>query len=287
MFKDPLFHFIVISLIIFGAFTLNQGNDSQPGDQQISVDQPTLNWLYSNFSKRFQRAPTHGEMNNIVRHHIDSEIKYRASLALGLDQKDSIVQRRMVQKFDFLFSSDAIGQLPEESILKKWYEDNRDQYTHPDTISFSHLYFNPDQRGNDTHKGALATLTAIKNGQTISSADGFPYKTSYESINPSDLRKLFGGHFSSRLFSIGQTGWFGPIQSGLGTHLVEITHWQKGEPLAYEAVRGAVLKAWRSAENTRLLEQRLDNLKSNYHIDIDKNALSGFDYSQNASAQEG
>jgi hypothetical protein len=50
------------------------------------------------------RAPLSAEqMQSLVDDRVREEILYREALALGLDQDDTIIRRRLAQKMEFLF----------------------------------------------------------------------------------------------------------------------------------------------------------------------------------------
>ncbi len=56
----------------------------------------------------------------------------------------------MAQKLEFLTRDIAGLQEPEEGELEQYFEENRDQHKAPDLMTFSHVFLDPDVRGNAT-----------------------------------------------------------------------------------------------------------------------------------------
>ena len=73
---------------------------------------------------QWRRPPTPDEMRRLVESKVREEILYREALALGLDQGDTIVKRRMVQKMEFLAEDVSALREPNREELKDWFEKN-------------------------------------------------------------------------------------------------------------------------------------------------------------------
>lgn len=276
--RDPFTQFLILGGLIFVIFGLNQSRDETDSGRYISVDAPTQAWLYENFSKQFRRPPTRPEMDALIQSYLRDEVKYREALALGLDERDTIVRRRMMQKFDFLFGDAGASLAPSDEELKRWYEKNIDNFIVPAALSFEHRWFSPDARGTEARADASLALLELKVGETPSS-DAFPFGESFEKHSRVEVRRTFGPQFADIVFSTPLDQWKGPVESGLGFHLIRVT--QKSEGLAppLEEVRNAVLDAWRRAESERVLAETLATLQSEYTVEIDDAATLQFEFS--------
>src|SRR5579872_6833062 len=101
LFREPLFHFLVLGAVIFVAHGLiTRHKTDKPGE--IVVTQGAVENLVTGFTRTWQRPPTEGELQGLVRDYIREEAAYRAALAAGLDRDDMIVRRRLRQKLEFL-----------------------------------------------------------------------------------------------------------------------------------------------------------------------------------------
>jgi len=113
--REPLVHFLGLGALLFilnGVF----GN-SAPVDPTITVSAPEVTRLAQLFAAQWQRPPTRGELDGLVERQIREEVLYREAVALGLDQNDTIVRRRLVQKLEFL-SQDLVDENPSEADLR-------------------------------------------------------------------------------------------------------------------------------------------------------------------------
>jgi hypothetical protein len=191
--KEPLLHFMVIGVLIFA------------GD---------IERLASNWSKKWHRQPTESELKGLVDSYIKEEVYYREALALGLDQDDTILRRRLMQKMEFLSNDLAELGNPDEAALNDYF--------------LTHIYFNLDKQGNrifDTAGKVLADIQAAS--PPISHApdrgDSFMLQYDFTLETPFEVSRLFGQQFTEELFQTATSNWQGPIASGYGLHLVRIS----------------------------------------------------------------
>jgi hypothetical protein len=277
LFKEPFIQFVVLGALIFVAYNFSQTAEQAGIEKKIEIDAPTQTWMYDNFVKQFQRTPTRIEMGHLIKAHIEQEVKYRHALAMGLDDKDSIVRRRMTQKMDFLFGNGASDLIPDDSTLHEWYEANPDEFTTPATVSFTHLWFSPDNRGANAKTDAAAALVLTRKNEQPT-GDRFPFDVEFSSANFGEVRNVLGPKFATTVFELPSTTWSGPIQSGLGYHLVYVSEKTLPTLAPLEEVRDLAIQSWREDESARIFEELIANLKAEFEVNIDEDALIQFDY---------
>jgi len=277
---ESFVQFLLIGAVIFFLAHITNDTALKENRQTIHLDESTLDWIYQNFRKQFKRPPTRTEMRALIDAHIMAEVKYREGLALKLDVGDSIVQRRMAQKIDFLYGGMADSIVPEKSVLMQWYQRNLSLFTLAKTISFEHLYFSPDSHGGELEKitnDHFIRLSAQPSPPNIGAApDPFPYGQAFDSISEFEVTRLFGHKFTEDLFNQPLAVWSGPVQSGYGLHLVRILDMTQGQAPAFETVIEAVTSHWRQEENRRLLAKKLTAMKEKYQISIDPKLFDQF-----------
>lgn len=278
--RDPFVQFLLAGAALYILFTITGTDDPAVRDRQITLDASTLEWIHGNFSKQFRRAPTHDEMGTLVRTHIEHEVKYREALSIGLDDRDTIVQRRLIQKFDFLFGDAAAQIEPDDRILQTWYDEHHEGFSIPATITFTHHWFSPDRR-QAAEEDARAAAAALNAGE-IARGDSFPFDTTFSAVRDFDVRRVFGQDFVDTVFAAAIDTWVGPVSSGLGYHAVRITARTPiiVPPLA--EIREAVLQEWRRAESRRILERIVRELVGDYAVTVDKSSLEALEYSAEA-----
>src|SRR6476660_9179084 len=97
-------------------------------DGRIVVTRGKIAQLVTGFSRTWNRPPTGPELDGLVEDYLRDEVLYREALAMGLDKDDTIVRRRMRQKFEFLTSDASAIVEPTEQDLQRWLERNADMF---------------------------------------------------------------------------------------------------------------------------------------------------------------
>ena len=177
------------------------------------------------FQSQWRREPTPQELERLVENKVQEEILYREALAMGLDKDDTIVKRRMAQKLQFLAEDVAAAREPDTAELRSWFEKNKAKFAQPSRVSFRHLYFSPDRRGQrarDDAAKALAKLAGQPQDAKVAAslADPFMFQDYYRDRAPDYLGKEFGPQFAQAVAKLAPGSWQGPIESGFGWHLV-------------------------------------------------------------------
>jgi len=259
-FREPLVHFLVIgaALFVIYAYWGQQGTEEQGKTITITVGE--IEWLSDSWQKRWNRPPTQQEREGIINQYLKEMILYREALAMGLDRDDTVIRRRLAQKLEFL-SQDLISPTPpSEEELQAYFAEHIDRYQQPDLITFTHIYFDPDKRGNQTLKDAetaKAEMIALQQPpQDVRSfGDQFMLQSYYPERSEAEVAKLFGSGFAGPVFKLAPNEWHGPVLSGYGTHLVYVHDLKKPEPPRFAEVETQVRQDWENDRREQLNEQ--------------------------------
>ena len=225
--REPLLHFLLIGLVMFVAYSALYPNSGQ-GDRlsRIELTADDLRQLELAWAAKWQRPPGPEELRNLVAAKVREEILYREGLALGLDKEDTIVKRRLAQKVEFLSEDVSTIRDPGVTELKAWFEKNASHFALPSRVTFRHLYFSFDRRGERSRADATRALAKLA-GQpadspaTVNLADPFMYQSYYADRTPEYVANVFGTKFAQALSQLKPgASWQGPIESGFGWHLV-------------------------------------------------------------------
>jgi hypothetical protein len=221
--KEPLLHFLVVGVVIFVLFSIVNKDEDTLSDNKIVVSSAEIERLGYNWSKRWNRPPTETELQGLIESYIKEEVYYREALTLGLDQNDTILRRRLMQKMEFLSNDLAELNQPDETELNKYFIDNQDKYELPARISFTHIYFSMDKRGAKASEYAKNVLLELKSSRAPERGDSFMLEYDFVQETPFEVARLFGSDFAEKLFTLETNTWQGPVASGYGLHLVRIS----------------------------------------------------------------
>jgi hypothetical protein len=269
---EPLAQFLVIGLAVFGADRLwvREGQDAAaalrieltPDDiRQISVA-----WLAQG-----RPRPTPDQLAALVDQRVALEILAREAKAMGLDQEDEVIKRRLAQKMEFLFEDVAKVQSPSPAELRAWFEANRDRFAEPPRIDFRHLYYSLERSGGSKAQAAAAKAkiegrpaddAVIK----VAASDPFMFQDAYKDAAPEQIAKEFGPAFSKAIFALPKGSWQGPVASGYGWHLVFVDALVPGEVPRFGAVEHKVKVAWLDEHTREMKRKALEAMKVRYAV---------------------
>ncbi len=276
--REPLVHFLVLGALLFGLFALVNDEASSKSPNQIEITSADVDRLRERWTRQWNRPPTETELKGLINSHIRDEVLYREGLALGLDQNDTIMRRRIAQKMEFLFEDLADLVKPTSEELKRYFDRNQEHYRLPARFSFTHVYFSVDQRGQSAEQNARSLLAQLQTNRATPlpvSDQGDPFMLQYDFVRTTeqDVAKLFGQRFAEQLLEVKEGSWQGPIESGYGLHLVRVR--DKVHPRLPELnevldrVRSNLVNERRRKTN----EQVYQRLKARYEIVVEDPAV--------------
>ena len=272
--REPLVHFLAIGAALFVIYSYWGQPDMEEQGKSITITAGEIKWLTDNWQKRWTRAPTAEEREGMINQYLKETILYREAVAMGLDRDDTIIRRRLAQKLEFL-TQDLVSPKPStEAELKAFFETHTDRYQPPDLITFTHVFFDPDKRGDRTLKDAKtikAELNAMKQPprDARSFGDQFMLQSYYPERSEADLAKLFGRGFAQPVFTLAPQQWHGPVLSGYGTHLVYVHDRREAQPPVFEEIEAQVRQDWENDKREKLNKQFIASLMGRYDVTIE------------------
>ena len=276
--KDPLLLFVLLGAVLVLAWSALSGRLAGDEAKRITMDSEEIELLAANWERQWQRPPTEAELRGLVDARVREEILYRTAQSMGLDRNDVVVRRRMVQKMELLSQDLATITDPPEAELRAYFEENRDSYRVPPRISFRHVYFNLDRRGYErAESDARALLMELRDADpdridVASLGDRFMLASEYRLRTPEEIAREFGSAFAEATADLGP-GWHGPVGSGYGTHLVEITERVESRVPEFEQVRDRVATDYARVRRERANQLLLEGLSADYEVSIDSAAI--------------
>jgi len=244
-----------------------------PERGRIEVTPGDLRQLEVAWTAQRQRPPTPQEMRGLVDSRVREEILYREAVALGLDQGDAIVRRRLAQKMEFLADDVSALRDPTPDELRTWFARNSERFAAAGRRSFRHVYFSPDRRGARSREDAANILAKLDGNEADAPVvetvgDRFMFQDNYGDRSPEQIASIFGSAFAVAIEQIQPGSWQGPVESGLGWHLVFVTSATPGRVPSYDEiepdVRAALIDEQRSAARLRAFEA----MKARYEVSL-------------------
>ncbi len=270
--RDPLFHFLVLGAGLFLAYSVLNGSASAPADR-IVVDETQALRLAQQFQRTWMRPPTRIELQGLAEDFVKEEILYREALALGLDQDDLVIRRRLRQKMEFINADLTEPQAPTDADLQAYFDTNRNRFRLPDRFSFQQVYLNPDKHTGDVKRKA-AVLLARLNAETVSAADpklvgdGTLLPARLDAVTRREIANTFGREFAKNIENVPTGRWSGPFSSSYGLHLVRITKRKGGGLPEVADIRPILEREWYAEHRKEANERFYQALRARYDVEI-------------------
>jgi hypothetical protein len=275
--KEPLVHFIAIALAIFAVnAAINRSPSGNAG--RIVITGAKIEQLASLFANTWQRPPSATELKGLIDDYAKEEIYNREALTLGLDKNDTLIRRRLRQKYEFLIDAEAEGLAPTDTQLEAYLRANPGKFEIDPMVAFRQVYLNPERHGDKIDQDAMSLLETLRNGASIGPA-GLGDATLLPSELPmtglTSISQLFGSEFAVALGKAEQGRWTGPVRSTFGLHVVRIDGRDAGRLPALDEVRAAVMRDWINEKRKALAEARFKRLLTRYEVVIETPPLTG------------
>jgi hypothetical protein len=263
--REPLLHFFVLGALLFGFYNwLHRGLLHTP--TEIVVSRGQLQSINEQFQRVWQRPATPDEMQRLIDNWVREEIYYREGVAMGLDRDDPVIRRRINQKLGFIIEG-ATPTAPTVPEMQAWLDAHSGDYVSEPVYSLRQVYFDPSRHGKQLEADMISTRRALENGKKLS-GDATMLPASMNA-SASEVSRTFGNAFEESLRTLAVGGWQGPVRSGFGLHLVELTARNDKRPAKLEEVRTAVERDLLHARVLEAEESYYGKLRASYTVRID------------------
>jgi len=269
--REPLLHFLLIGFALFLAYNALRPAENKFGSNQIVLTPADFEQLAVTWLAQGRPPPTAAQMQSLVELKIREEVLSREAVALGIDKGDTIVKRRLAQKMEFLIEGGAIDSDPSADTLRAWFKDNAQRFVLPGRVSFRHLYFSPDRRGENARDAAARALDQLAGKpadwtEAEALADTFMDRDYYGDRSADDLGKLFGLSFAQAVADLQPGAWQGPVESGYGWHLVFVETASPARVPAFEEVEPDVKSEWIDDQRVIAKAKAYETMRARYQI---------------------
>ncbi len=199
LFREPLLHFLLIGAALFVVYGLVNDGTSDDADTRVIVSAGRIGQLENIFTKTWQRPPTADELKGLVDDFVLEEIYYRQAVAMGIDRDDTVIRRRLRQKFEFLTDDIAAAATPSDEDLAAYLGANSDKFRRDTTYTFEQVYINADRPGVDLEAYMAEKLSALRAGKAVEGDSGL-LPTFFDQTPSRVIDGNFGSDFSAFFF---------------------------------------------------------------------------------------
>jgi hypothetical protein len=288
--REPLLHFLLIGIGLFLLFELLRGGDTG-APRDIVVTEARVEALAQSFATTWMRPPTPQEITGLVDDYIAEEIYYREAIAMGLDQDDTVIRRRLRQKMEFISEDAAAAAEPTDAQLQEFLAKHPEKFLEPAQLSFRQVYLNTEKRGEQARVQAEQLLTELQAGRgpadLAMAGDPTLLPPDMQSASPQLIANTFGSDFAAQVEEAPVGQWSGPLQSGFGLHLVRVDERIAGALPAFDQIRPIVLREYQAEQRTLSNRKFLDSLRAKYDIRIEGPAARLFEPTGAATGAQG
>jgi len=277
--REPLLHFLLVGIGLFLLYDMLRGGDTG-APRDIVVTEARVEALAQSFATTWMRPPTPQEIKGLVDDYVAEEIYYREAIAMGLDQDDTVIRRRLRQKMEFISEDAAAAAEPTDAQLQEYLAKHPEKFLEPARLSFRQVFFSTEKRGDRARPQAEQLLGELQAGRGPAdlAAIGDPtlLPPDMQAASPQAIANTFGSDFAAQLDEAPVGQWSGPLQSGYGLHLVMVSRREGGALPTLELIRPIVVREWQAEQRTKSNREFLDRLRAKYDVRIEGPAAELF-----------
>jgi parvulin-like peptidyl-prolyl isomerase len=282
LFKEPLFQFLVIALLLLLGERLINADDYAYDQYHIEVDNAVLLQFMQLRAKTFKPqeaqqaldALSAEDRQRLVDDYAREEALFRDAMELNLDKNDQIIRRRLIQKMDYLAQGfyDQAEAISEDD-LRIYYTEHRDEYKKPASATFTHVFISSERHGAGQAQVLAAELQKRLNNEGVPFENAprygerFLYNRNYVNRDDDEIGSHFGTQFQEQVFAfdIGKQ-WQGPVQSSYGWHLVLLVKNTPAYIPALEEIAANVFADAQRQQQQQVKREAVDKLMAKYKI---------------------
>ena len=273
--RQPVFHFVLLGALLGVALQWTTVDRGQQDAKTIRITTTEIARLEAGWRARWNRAPTQDELNELIDAQVREVALHREALAMGLDRNEPVVRRVLVQKLEQIARNlIELSLAPTDQDLEEYYAENAERYRPPPLITFTHVFIDPDRRGEQTLSDADEILAELQRRDRPTEGaqefgDPFMLQRYYPQKDRQRIASLFGKAFADAVFDLEPGRWHGPVLSGYGTHLVYVDAVTEYPIPALDDVRDRVTQDWVDDNRRTITDQYFADLLAQYDVVIE------------------
>ena len=251
------------ALVFIASFWLGGEDDNS----QILITEADVRRIQQQWQLEQGQLPSSFELESLLDAFVLEEMQYREALALGLDFNDTIIRRRLVQKYQFIVE-DQDSVKADEQQLRDFFADRGKIYEIGERVSFRHIFFSSTNK-SATSNYIRSLIPTIEEDNWYALGDPFPLAREYSKVSQTQIVNTLGNRFLTALSELSGSDWEGPIESLYGKHLVKVKERVPPTMPSFEEVRAKVELDYQAFHRDEAYRANLDELRSKYQVVMD------------------
>lgn len=264
--REPLVHFAAIGAALFVLYGLLNDTDLGGTDNELVVSAGRIEQLVSIFHKTWQRPPTADELKSLIDDFVLEEVYYREAIAMGIDRNDAVIRRRLRQKLEFFTDDMSASLSPSDEELSAYIENHQPLFRTDTTYTFSQVFINSPAA--DIDRVVSESLAMLRDGKSAPQGSGL-LPGQFDAVPSRVVNGTFGLGFAQRLDELATGEWVGPVESGLGTHLILLQDRVAGFVPELADIRSTVEREWSNQKRIETRRTINEALVANYEVVIE------------------
>jgi hypothetical protein len=255
--SKKIFIFLSIALFLYLFDWLLNGDD----ENIIYVSDNDIDFLVSTWNDQMQNPPNKKELKTIIENFIQNEALYREALKLNLERGDIIVKRRLVQKLGFLKQEEGV-KIPNDSELKKYFDENKGEFRIPKRLSFNHIFFSKESRSLEEVRRYLVNKSV--------KSDPFLLGRNFSDKTIRQIQRDFGDKFASSLDKLTTLKKNLIIESIYGWHVVNVSNIEDSYLPEFNSIKDKLLDTYLLVKKDEVLKKYTEDLIKSYDVSLSK-----------------
>ena len=274
---------LVLGLLVGVILLLVQG---PPGGEEnptrIVLTPADVAQVRATFERTARRPPTAAELRSAFEEYVRSEVLYREALARGLDRDDPVVKSSLVRKITLLGSSEAEGSEPTDEELEAYFDLRSEVYRVPASLTMMQVYLDRGRRGDAIDADAARLLAQLNEedpdpARLTELSDASILPNVLRNTSEEDVARRFGEPFREAIASLPVGQWLGPVESGIGLHMVKIVEREDSRIPAWTDVRDRVTRDLLAEGREAAEDQLYEEILPGYQLVYEEEAIAALD----------
>jgi hypothetical protein len=239
-------------------------------DELIRVGPAEMEMLEARWLAQTGTLATPSERRALVDSFIEEEVLSREAIRLGLDQGDTIIRRRLAQKMKLILREQVPDAPIEAAEIRAFIDQNPDLFLVPKRVAFRQVFLGPEPPEGAAGQ-VLARLAADASEEVWRQAGRASMAPSQLGLSSEvEISELFGPDFAAGvLVRSAEVGWWGPLRSAYGVHLVAISAAEEEHIPEFERLRSRAEAMLRRQRTEAAEREAWTELLSRYTIEMD------------------